>query len=85
MTHKSVATQKSDLTYEKFLRRFEEVLDLPPQKLGIFTPFYRALVKKIKVMPWPWFLLVSVVIVFGIYMLVGSTITLLVSLLQKGF
>ncbi len=85
MTHKSVTTQKSDMTYEKFLRRFEEVLDLPPQRLGIFTPLYKTLVKKIKVMPWPWFLLVSAVVVFGVYMLVGSTITLLVSLLQKGF
>ena len=85
MTHKSLATPKSDMTYEKFLRRFEEVLDLPPQRLGIFTPLYKSLVKRIKVMPWPWFLLVSVVVVFGVYMLVGSTITLLVSLLQKGF
>lgn len=85
MTRKSVATQKPDITYEKFLRRFEEVLDLPPQRLGIFTPLYKSLVKKVKVMPWPWFLLVSVIIVLGVYMLIGSTITLLVSLLQKGF
>lgn len=73
------------MTYEKFLRRFEEVLDLPPQHLGPFTPLYKSFVKRVKVMPWPWFLLVSIVVVFGVYMLVGSTITLLVSLLQKGF
>ena len=85
MTHKSFTTQKTDITYEKFLRRFEEVLDLPPQRLGVFTPLYKSFVRRVKVMPWPWFLLVSIVIVFGVYMLVGSTITLLVSLLQKGF
>lgn len=85
MSNKSFATQKPDMTYEKFLKRFEEVLDLPPQRLGIFTPIYKSLVKKVKVMPWPWFLAVSVIIVFGVYLLVGSTITLLVSLLQKGF
>ncbi len=85
MTHKSFTTPKPDMTYEKFLRRFEEVLDLPPQRLGIFTPLYKTLVKRIKVMPWFWFLVMSVIVVFGVYMLVGSTITLVASLLQKGF
>lgn len=85
MTPKSFTAQKPDMTYQKFLRRFEEVLDLPPQRLGIFTPIYKSFVRRVKVMPWPWFLMVSIIIVLGLYMLAGSTITLLVSLLQKGF
>lgn len=74
-----------DTTYQKFVHRWEEVLDLPPQRLGPLTPLYKSLVKHLKVMPWPWFLLLSLIIVAAAYVLVGSTLTFFVSLLQKGF
>lgn len=74
-----------DMTYQKFLNRWEEVLDLPPQRLGPLTPLYKSLVKHLKVMPWPWFLIISIVVVVGAYLLVGSTLTFVVSLLQRGF
>lgn len=75
----------TDTTYQKFVRRWEEVTDLPPQTLGPLTPYYKALVARLKVMPWPLLVLVSLVTVVGLYLLLGSAITLVVTLLQKGF
>lgn len=75
----------SDLLYTKFVKRWEEVTNLPPQHLGPFTPMYKSLVKHLKVMPWPMLVIGSIAIVFGVYVLVGSTITSVVSILQQGF
>ncbi|MBI4066141.1 hypothetical protein HY411_00330 [Candidatus Gottesmanbacteria bacterium] len=75
----------SDLTYKKFLARWEEVIDLPPQTLGPLTPLYKTLIRRLKVMPWPYFVLTAAVLVLALYFLIGSTITFLVTLLQKGF
>ncbi len=75
----------TDALYEKFVQRWEEVTDLPPQTVGRFTPWYKAFVKHVKIMPWPVLVVFSVVIVGGLYILSGSTITLLVNILQRGF
>lgn len=75
----------SDTTYKKFLARWEEVVDLPPQTLGPLTPIYKALIRRLKVMPWPYFVLAAIALVLALYFLIGSTITLLVTILQKGF
>jgi hypothetical protein len=72
-------------TYQKFVRRWEEVTDLPPQTVGPLTPFYKALVRRLKVMPWPMMAICSLLSVVGLYLLLGSAVTLLASLLQKGF
>lgn len=75
----------SDLTYKKFVARWEEVIDLPPQTFGPLTPLYKALMRRLKVMPWPYFVLMAVGLVLVLYFLIGSTVTLLVTLLQRGF
>ncbi len=75
----------SDRTYQKFVARWEKVIDLPVQTLGPLTPLYKASVRLLKVMPWPYFVLLSVVVVIGLYVVVGSAITILVTLLQRGF
>lgn len=72
-------------TYRRFVKRWEEVTDLPPQTVGPLTPLYKAIVRRLKVMPWPALVLCSLVVVIGLYLLIGSAITLLVSLLQRGF
>ena len=72
-------------TYKKFVKRWEEVTDLPPQTVGPLTPFYKAIVRRLKVMPWPALVFCSLIVVIGLYVFVGSAITLLVSILQKGF
>ena len=74
-----------DGTYKKFVARWEEVPDLPPQTLGPFTPIYKAFIRRLKIMPWPFFVLTAAALVIMLYFLIGSTITLLVTLLQKGF
>lgn len=74
-----------DLTYQKFVKRWEEVTQLPPQTLGPLTPYYKIAVKRLKVMPWPLLVLGALCLVFGLYLLVGPAVTGLVSILQKGF
>jgi hypothetical protein len=72
-------------TYQKFVKRWEEVTDLPPQTVGPLTPFYKAVVRRIKVMPWPALVFCSLALVIALYLVLGSAITLLVSILQRGF
>lgn len=74
-----------DRTYQKFVTRWEKVIDLPPQTLGPLTPLYKASVRLLKVMPWPYFVVLSIVVVVGLYVVVGSAITILVTILQRGF
>ena len=75
----------ADATYQKFLKRWEEVIDLPPQTVGPLTPLYKWFAKRLKSMPWTSFVLVSVAVVLTLYLLVGTAVTSVVSLLQKGF
>ena len=72
-------------TYQKFVARWEEVTELPPQTVGPLTPAYKAIVRRLKVMPWPALVLASVITVVGIYILLGSTVTFIVTMLQRGF
>ncbi|HUD19199.1 MAG TPA: hypothetical protein VMR81_02045 [Patescibacteria group bacterium] len=74
----------SDL-YRRFVKRWEEVTDLPPQTVGPLTPFYKSFVGRLKVMPWPLLVFGSLVLVVGLYVLLGSAVTLLVTILQRGF
>ena len=74
-----------DALYHKFVERWEEVTDLPPQTAGPLTPYYKKVVMKLKVMPWPLLVIGSLLVVFCLYLLIGSAVTLLVSVLQKGF
>ena len=74
-----------DNTYKKFVQRWEEVMDLPVQTVGPFTGIYKTLVKKLKVMPLAALVVCALLLVIALYVLFGSAITLLVSVLQKGF
>lgn len=75
----------TDITYQKFVKRWEEVTELPTQSMGPLTPFYKRIVRYLKVMPWPALVICSLVLVVGLYVMFGSAITLLVSILQRGF
>ena len=75
----------SDATYHKFVKRWEEVTELPTQRMGPLTPYYKKAVKRLKVMPWPVLVMGSSFVVIGLYVVFGSAITLLVSVLQRGF
>ncbi|MBI5449642.1 hypothetical protein HY948_05005 [Candidatus Gottesmanbacteria bacterium] len=75
----------NDATYQKFLHRWEQVTDLPPQTVGPFTPYYKRAVKRLKVMPWPVLVGVGLVSAIVLYVALGSAVTLVASLLQRGF
>lgn len=75
----------ADVFYQKFVRRWEEVMDLPIQTMGPLTPYYKSITKRLKVMPWPLLVGISLLAIVGLYLLIGSTVTLLVTLLQRGF
>jgi hypothetical protein len=75
----------SDPTYQKFVKRWEEVTDLPPQEVGKLTPFYKIIAKRLKVMPWPALVGLSLALVVGLYLLIGSAVTNISSILQRGF
>jgi hypothetical protein len=73
-----------DQSFEVIYTKWKEIIDLPPQKLGRFTPLYHVLVRPLKVMPWKIFLIVSFIFVGLLCVLLGSAIVNLVSLLQRG-
>lgn len=75
----------TDAIYNNVLKHFEEVTSLPPQKLGRLTPLYKEVTKRLKVMPWFVWGMLSIVLVFAMYLRFGSTLTFLVSTLQRGF
>ena len=75
----------SNVAYQQFMKRWEEVTDLPPQSLGPLTNSYKWFTKRFKVMPWPWFIGLSIIVSIIIFLALGSTISYLVTLLQKGF
>ncbi len=75
----------TDVVYRRFVKRWEEVTDLPPQTLGPLTPYYKMLVRRLKVMPWPLLFVVGVGVALGIYLLLGASLPFAVSILQRGF
>ncbi len=75
----------TDLTYQRFVKRWQEVTDLPTQSLGPFTGLYKWVTKRFKVMPWPWFVGMSIVVAVALYVFLGSAVSYLVTLLQRGF
>ncbi len=75
----------TDALYNKFVKRWEEVTELPPQTVGPLTPYYKAIVRRLKVMPWPALVLAATLLVSGIYFLIGSAVVILTSILQRGF
>jgi hypothetical protein len=75
----------TDALYQKFVKRWEEVIELPTQTMGPLTPLYKQMTRRLKVMPWPWLIVVAVCAVAGVFFLIGSAVTFLVTILQRGF
>ena len=74
-----------DTLYERFQKRWIETTDLPPQTVGPFTPYYKMMTKRLKVMPLPLLMLLSAGLIIALFFLLGSGVTFLTSLLQRGF
>ncbi len=75
----------NNVSYENFLRRWEEVTELPPQQFGRLTNVYKMVTGRIKTMPWLAFFGVSAAVVGIVYVFFGTTIVRMVTLLQRGF
>ena len=74
-----------DVLYDKIVKKWEETTDLPPQSVGPFTPLYKEFTKRLKVMPFPLLVFGALVAVVLLFLLVGSGISLVASILQRGF
>lgn len=74
-----------DLLFDQIVSKWQEVVDLPPQKLGVFTPLYKRFTRILKKTPIPILFIVSVGLVLGIFFLLGPATIYIVELLQRGF
>ncbi|HCM82464.1 MAG: hypothetical protein UW37_C0007G0017 [Candidatus Gottesmanbacteria bacterium GW2011_GWA2_44_17] len=74
-----------DALYERFQKKWSQTMDLPPQTVGPLTPYYKMVTKQLKVMPLPILFLLSTALIICLFFLIGSGITFLTSLLQRGF
>ena len=59
-----------DALYQKFVERWEEVTDIPPQTLGPLTPLYKRAARYLKIMPWPFLVVGAGFFVLGIFLVV---------------
>jgi len=75
----------NDPFYERFQKRWNEITDLPPQTVGPFTPYYKMITKRLKVMPFPILVLLSAGIIIALFVVFGSGITFITTVLQRGF
>ncbi len=75
----------NDPIFESVKRRWEEVMMVPPQRVGPLTPLYKRVIPLFKVHPWRVLVLAAGFIALGSYILLGPMLVRIVSLLQKGF
>ncbi len=76
---------KRNTTYETVHARWQEVMVVPPQTMGVFTPFYKKTVPFLKNHPMRVLLIVSLIASFVLYIVWGVSLVSLVSRLQQGF
>lgn len=74
-----------DRLFDRLQKKWNETMELPPQTVGPFTPYYKMVTRRLKVMPFPVLVLCSIVCICFLFFLFGSGITFLTSLLQRGF
>ncbi|MBM3283698.1 hypothetical protein FJY90_05660 [Candidatus Gottesmanbacteria bacterium] len=74
-----------DKTYRLLVDKMHEVASIPPQQVGPFTFLYKRLVPYFKFYPWRSFAVISSFTAFFLYLLLGSILVRLVSVLQFGF
>lgn len=72
-------------TYQLLVHKMHEVSELPQQTMGPLTPLYRTVIPHVKESPWRWFAVGSFATGVMFYILFGTLIVRLVSVLQHGF
>jgi hypothetical protein len=71
--------------YDKFVARWKETTELTPQKVGPLTGLYKQATHRLKIMPIPTLIIISLVVVGVIAVLVSPLLVSLVTILQRGF
>lgn len=74
-----------DKTFENIMVKWQQVIELPPQELGPFTWIFKLVSSRLKVMPWPLFVVSSILLVLLLFVFFGSYIIFIVETLQRGF
>lgn len=77
--------RSEDILYQKLLKRMSEVAIVTPQTVGPFTYLYKRLTPFIKEKPFKALLFTSLLASCVLYLLLGSLLVRLASLLQFGF
>jgi len=67
------------------VQKMHEVSDIVPQSVGVFTPVYRRIIPYVKYAPWRVLIVGSMCTTLLIYLVLGSAIVRVVSILQHGF
>lgn len=74
-----------DKTYELLLNKMHEVTVVPSQQLGGLTPLYKKIVPFFKFYPWRSAFIISLIGVLFLYLLLGSVLIRVASILQISF
>ena len=76
---------KPDPLYRSFVRKWEEVTELPPQKIGPLTPYFKRTAPYLKVAPWRVFMPAAFLLAVGVALILEVTAIQIATLLQRGF
>ncbi len=76
---------KKDEFYQNLVAKMREVSQLPPQRIGPLTPFYKLVVPQFKYSPWKSGAAFSLLGTLFLYLIFGSLVVKLASILQFGF
>lgn len=76
---------KNDQLYERLRERMSSVSIVPPQEVGPFTPFWKTITHFFKTNPLKVFLTTGFISSIILWLLIGSALVRLVSILQYGF
>lgn len=76
---------KNSKLYKNYLTKWQEIVELPTQNVGIFTPFYKRAIPYFKVAPWRFLIPVSFILAVLLAIIMEVSILQIASSLQKGF
>lgn len=76
---------RNEKTYRLLVAKMNEVAAVPPQTIGPFTGIYKRVVPLLKFSPWRAAFLLSIFATAVLYLIFGSALVRLASILQFGF
>jgi hypothetical protein len=77
--------QDDQQLYQRFIGKWQEVTELPPQTVGVLTPVFKRLAPHFKSDPWRLIIPLSLVFILGVFWLIELNSSQVVSILQSSF